>query len=195
MLQLLAAAVVPPPQSCISLHAGCCNLVSRFAQEIPRLHNLVIDVVDVGMAMEVSLGRVKFFFSDFDLFVPDVPDTWATLWPLVKGMVSSEDGGARLNLSIGSAKSQGSSPALATQALTMVPEMSPDPHKAPVGFWLTSSAAAEAAAPSAPPASSSGGPRSKVGGPKASALGLACTSDLLDKGLPSFAVEFSIWKL
>ena len=72
------------------------------------MHNLVIDVLDVGMATELSLGRVKFSVSDVDLFVPDVPDSWAILWPLVKGVVSGPDGGAWLNLSIGSARSQGS---------------------------------------------------------------------------------------
>ena len=53
-----------------------------------------------------------------------------------------------VNLSMGSARFQGSAPVIAAQALTMVPEMSPDPHEAPDGLWLTPSAVADAAAPS-----------------------------------------------
>jgi hypothetical protein len=149
---------------------------------MPRLHNLIIDVVGVGWTVR-NLGRVKFDVCD-DLYVPDLEDGWAYLWPLVPQKISPTHGLAVVNLSMGSARLlQGNAPA----ALAALPEMSPDPHEGPDVFW----AGAEAAAPSDPPASS-GGPRSEVGGP--ALLGLACTSDLLDKGLLQFSIDYTMWE-
>ena len=51
----------------------------------PAVDNLLIDVVDVGMATACSLERIKFEVRDDDLYVPDVANSWADLWPLVRG--------------------------------------------------------------------------------------------------------------
>jgi hypothetical protein len=173
--------------------------VSRFAQEIPRLHNLIIDVVDVGMfSPALLLGRIVLTVNKDDLYVPDVPQSWVDLcYPQGRGKFSANDGCAVVNLSMLSARSQGSAPVLAAQALMMSPSLPDDPHEVVLDeLWLQrSAAAADGTAPSAPPASSSGGPRSEVGGPKAFALGLVRASDLLDKGILAFTVEFSAGKL
>jgi hypothetical protein len=89
-----------------------------------------------------------------------------------------------MNLGMGSARLlQGNAPVV----LGALPGLMLDPHQDPNDFW----GGAEAAAPSAPP-TSSGSPRSEVGGP--AILGLACTSDLVEKGLPQFSIDYSMWE-
>jgi hypothetical protein len=73
------------------LNRGFCKCWGN-SEEVPRLHHLHLDIVDVGFATEMVIARAFVPIDPKDLFVPQLSNHWCDLVPVSFAQGSDGDG-------------------------------------------------------------------------------------------------------